>query len=108
MLISQHCSMGSRFWTTPRKTRARWWFWQLHFWTGLLAGLLWTVVGLTGSLLVFIPELRRFEVPGSTKVVPTGSPLPIQETVDRLLAQRPGDKMYSIYWDFKPDWGLNL
>jgi uncharacterized iron-regulated membrane protein len=100
--------MGSNFWTAPRKTRARWWFWHIHFWTGLLAGLLWTVVGLTGSLLVFIPELRRFEVPGSTKVVPTGRPLPIQETVDRLLAQRPGDRMYSIYWDFKPDWGLNL
>ena len=100
--------MGSRFWTTPRKTRARWWFWQIHFWTGLLAGLLWTVVGLTGSLLVFIPELRRVEVPGWTKVIPAARALPIQETVDRLLAQRPGDRMHSIYWDFKPEWGLNL
>jgi len=98
----------SSFWLAPRKTRARWWFWQIHFWMGLAAGLLWTIVGLTGSLLVFIPELRRLEVPGWTKVAPTDRPLPIQESVDRLLAQRPGDRMYSIYWDFKPDWGLNL
>lgn len=73
-----------------------------------MAGLLWVVIGLTGSLLVFIPELRRVEVPGWTKVVPTSHPLPIQDCVDKLLAERPGDKMFSIYWDFKPDWALNL
>jgi uncharacterized iron-regulated membrane protein len=100
--------MKTSFWTSPRKTRARWWLWQVHFWTGLLAGLLWTIVGVTGSLLVFIPELRRVEVSGWTKVTPTPRPLPIQETVDRLMAKRPGDRMYSIYWDFKPNWGLNL
>lgn len=100
--------MPSLFWTTPRQTRARWWFWQVHFWVGLVSGLLWVVVGLTGSLLVFIPEFRRLEVPGWTKVTPAGEALPIQTTVDLLLAKRPGDKMYSIYWDFKPDWGLNL
>jgi uncharacterized iron-regulated membrane protein len=99
---------NATFWTAPRKTWARRWFWQIHFWTGLIAGLLWTVVGLTGSLLVFIPELRRVEVSGWTKVAPMSRTLPIQETVDRLLAERPGDKMYSIYWDFKPNWALNL
>jgi uncharacterized iron-regulated membrane protein len=100
--------MKSSFWISPRKTRTRWWLWQIHFWTGLVAGLLWTVVGLTGSLLVFIPELRRIEVPGWTRVVPAGKPLSIQETVDELLAKRPGDRMHSIYWDFKPDWAVNL
>ncbi len=100
--------MGSGYWKSPRRTRVRRWFWQIHFWSGLLAGLLWTVVGLTGSLLVFIPELRRVEVPGWTKVAPTGHPLPIQQIVEGLLAKRPGDRMHSIYWDFKPDWALNL
>ncbi|MDQ6759934.1 MAG: PepSY domain-containing protein, partial [Acidobacteriota bacterium] len=66
------------------------------------------VVGLTGSLLVFIPELRRVEVPGWTKVVPTARALPIQTSVDRLLAERPGDRLFSMSWEFKPDWALNL
>lgn len=100
--------MAASFWTAPRKTRARWWFWQLHFWIGLIAGALWTVVGLTGSLIVFVPELRRTEVPGWTKVTPTAHALSIQQTVDTLLAHRPGDRMYSLYWDFKPEWALNL
>jgi uncharacterized iron-regulated membrane protein len=100
--------MPGNFWQSPRQTRARWWFWQIHFWCGLIAGLLWVVIGLTGSLLVFIPELRRVEIPGWTQVQPTGQALPIQASVDRLLADRPGDKLFSIYWDFKPTWGLNI
>ena len=98
----------SSFWKSPRQTKARWWLWQLHFWAGLSAGLLWLVIGLTGSLLVFIPELRRVEVPGWTKVVPTARALPIQTSVDRLLEKRPGDRMFSISWEFKPDWALNV
>ena len=98
----------SSFWKSPRQTKARWWLWQLHFWAGLSAGLLWLVIGLTGSLLVFIPELRRVEVPGWTKVVPTARALPIQTSVDRLLAERSGDRMFSISWEFKPDWALNV
>jgi uncharacterized iron-regulated membrane protein len=100
--------MSASFWTTPRQTRARWWFWQIHFWTGLVAGLLWLVIGLTGSIIVFVPELRRVEVPGWTKVVPAAQTIPIQKSVDLLLAQRPRDKMFSISWEFKPDWAINL
>lgn len=96
------------FWSAPRQTRLRFWAFQLHFYVGLAAGLLWLVIGLTGSLLVFIPELRRLEVPGWTRVAPDRAPLPTQTVVDALLRQRPGDRPVSIYWDFKPDWALNL
>jgi uncharacterized iron-regulated membrane protein len=96
------------FWTAPRKTRTRRWFWYIHFCAGLIAGLLWTVVGLTGSFLVFVPELRRLEVPGWTKVQPSGQPLPIERLAQNLLRERPGDQMNSMYWDFKPDWSLNF
>lgn len=96
------------FWRAPRKTRVRRWFWYVHFYAGLIAGLLWVVVGLTGSLLVFVPELRRLEVPGWTKVQPAGQPLPIETLAQSLLKERPGDHLYSMYWDFKPDWGLNF
>jgi uncharacterized iron-regulated membrane protein len=100
--------MPLSFWTSPRKTRARWWIFQIHFYAGLIAGLLWTVVGLTGSVIVFVPELRRVEVPGWTRVLPAGHALPIDEVVRRFQQQRPTDRMHSIYFDFKPDWGWNI
>jgi uncharacterized iron-regulated membrane protein len=96
------------FWTAPRKTRIRHWIFEIHFYGGLIAGLLWLVVGLTGSLIVFVPELRRVEVPGWTRVEPAGEPLPIETLAQNLLKERPGDSLYSMYWDFKPTWGLNF
>jgi uncharacterized iron-regulated membrane protein len=98
----------SSFWETPRKTVFRKWIFQIHFYAGLIAGLLWTVVGLTGSALVFVPELRRLEVPGWTRVQPVVESLPIETLVQRFQQQRPSDRMHSIYFDFKPDWGLNF
>jgi len=101
-------ALGTSFLTKPRQTRLRFWSIQLHFYLGLIAGLLWLVVGVTGSLLVFIPELRRLEVPGMSKVEIIGVPKPIEEVVGSLLRDRPGDRPFSIYWDFKPNWSLNF
>ena len=101
-------TQGRSFLAAPRQTRLRFWLFQLPFYAGLVAGLLWLVVGVSWSLLVFIPELRRLEVPGWTKVAQAGRPLPIQTIVNDLLASRPGDKPISIYWDFQPDWALNV
>jgi uncharacterized iron-regulated membrane protein len=100
--------MSHTFWQAPRKTRARRWIFNIHFYGGLIAGLLWTVVGVTGSVIVFVPELRRLEVPGWTKVRPDGTPLPIETLVKRFQRERPTDRMFSIYFDFKPDWALNF
>ncbi len=96
------------YWKNPRITAARRWFFQIHFYTGLIAGLLWVIIGLTGSFIVFVPELRRFEVPGFTQVQPAGRPLPVETIVQRLQQERPGDKLHSIYFDFKPDWAWNV
>jgi uncharacterized iron-regulated membrane protein len=61
----------------------------------------------SGSVIVFVPELRRVEVPGWTRVEPAASSLPLEVLLQRILKDRPGDRMISIYFDFKPDWGLN-
>ncbi|MBV8731107.1 MAG: PepSY domain-containing protein [Acidobacteriia bacterium] len=98
----------SSFWETPRKTAFRKWMFQIHFYAGLIAGLLWTVVGITGSAIVFVPELRRLEVPGWTRVEPTARPLPLETLIQRFQKERPTDRMHSIYFDFKADWGLNI
>ncbi len=97
-----------RFWQDPRKTAVRRWLFQIHFYAGLLAGILWTVVGLTGSAIVFVPELRRLEVPGWTRVEPMAQQLSVETLVGRFQRERPTDRMHSIYYDFTPDWGLNF
>jgi len=57
-------SLNGSFWTSPRKTSLRRWSFYVHFYAGLIAGILFSVVGITGSILVFVPELRVLEVPG--------------------------------------------
>ena len=96
------------FWREPQKTVARRWIFDIHFYAGLIAGLLWLVVGLTGSVIVFVPELRRLEVPGWTRVEPAGERLPIEELCQRILQERPGERMVNVQFDFKPSWGLNF
>jgi hypothetical protein len=84
--------MFGRFWRTPRKTAARRWIFQIHFYAGLIAGLLWTVVGATGSAIVFVPELRRFEVPGWTRVRPVGQALPLEPLREIGLPKAPSQE----------------
>jgi uncharacterized iron-regulated membrane protein len=98
----------SSFWKSPRKTVLRRWLFNIHFYAGLIAGLLWLVVSVTGSVVVFAPELRRLEVSGWTRVEPIGQPLPLETLLQHFHEERPTDKMYSIYFDFKPTWGLNF
>ena len=100
--------MAESYWRNPRKTVARRWIFQIHFYGGLIAGLLWTTVGITGSAIVFVPELRRLEVSGWTRVQPSGQPMPIETLVQRFHGERPTDRMHSIYFDFKPAWGWNF
>src|SRR5712692_5419530 len=100
--------MSLSFLDAPRKTALRRWMFNIHFYAGLMAGLLWLVVGLTGSLIVFVPELRRVEVPGWTKVSPAGQPLPLETLVQNVQHARPADQMQTIYCDFKPDWAWNF
>jgi uncharacterized iron-regulated membrane protein len=96
------------FWASPRKTKFRKWMFQIHFYLGLILGLLWTVIGLTGSLIVFVPELRRLEVPGWTRVNPSGSTLSLEKLFQRFQEERPNDKPVRIDFDFKPGWAVNF
>lgn len=98
----------SSFWKTPRNTAFRKLVFEIHFYAGLVAGLLWTVVGLTGSAIVFVPDLRRLEVPGWTRVEPAAHAMPLETLAHRILAARPADHIHNIYFDFKPDWGCNF
>lgn len=84
------------FWTSPRKTRLRWWIFYIHFFAGLIAGLLFSIVGITGSAIVFVPELRVLEVPGHAVVRPAGKALPFQLLAEKVQASRPRDDLDSF------------
>jgi uncharacterized iron-regulated membrane protein len=105
MELSEH---AISFWSVPHKTALRRWIFQTHFYAALFSGLVLTMLGLTGSLIVFIPELRRLEVPGATRVVPNGTPVPLEILCERFHQRRPGDTLISIYSDFKPTWALDF
>jgi uncharacterized iron-regulated membrane protein len=84
------------FWNNPRKTSVRRWAFYVHFYAGLLAGLLFTAVGITGSIIVFVPELRVLEVPGAANVRPVGKRLPLEILLQKVEESRPHDSLVTL------------
>jgi uncharacterized iron-regulated membrane protein len=108
-------SLNGSFWTSPRKTSLRRWSFYVHFYAGLIAGILFSVVGITGSVLVFVPELRVLEVPGHAVVRPTGQPLPLETLLQVIRKSRPNDFIESFSsaserdsFELAPDKALNF
>lgn len=103
------------FWSHPRKTALRRWSFYVHFYAGIVAGLLFSVVGITGSLLVYVPEWRVVEVPGGARVHPTGQRLSLQTLLEKVKATRPLDRVDNFTsaserdpFEFAPDKALNF
>ncbi len=108
-------SPDASFWTIPRKTSLRRWAFYVHFYAGLIAGLLFSVVGLTGSILVFVPELRVLEVPGHAEVHPIGQKLPLETLFQIIKKSRPNDFIESfssaserVSFELTPNKALNF
>jgi uncharacterized iron-regulated membrane protein len=89
-------SVPASFFIEPRKTALRRWFFYVHFYASLIAGMLFAVVGVTGSILVYIPELRVLEVPGRAVVQPIGARLPMDSIYRTIKASRPVDSIESF------------
>lgn len=70
-----------------RGNRALWR--RLHRWLGLTLGLPMVVFGLTGSVLVFWPEIDAALNPGLFEVVESRDPLPLQTSIDAAVRAAP-------------------
>ncbi|BCL34198.1 PepSY-associated TM helix domain-containing protein [Nostoc sp. MS1] len=72
----------------------------IHRYMGLVVGLILVVIGLTGSLLVFEPEIEDFLVAQKYgHIVPQGQPVSIDEvvtTINKEITKQPGMKIGSI------------
>jgi uncharacterized iron-regulated membrane protein len=66
----------------PRSFAAREWLFQIHLYTGLAAGLYALLIGVTGSALVFQPQMRDWLDRGLTRTAGSGPHI----SVDRALA----------------------
>lgn len=89
-------SLLSTLWFEPRRSRFRLWMFRVHQWAGVGAGLYLAMMGLTGSLSVFLPELRN------TLVAPVhgiaGQPrLGLQTLQGRIEEARPGLRLRAVY-----------
>lgn len=74
-------SLFSTFWEHPRKTWLRPALFQVHLWSGISVGLIATVVGLSGSAIVYKDALDRIITPALFSI--TAGP---RRSTDDLLA----------------------
>lgn len=80
--------------SSRRRWRAVWL--QLHLWGGLLLGGVFALLGLTGSILCFYPEIDLWLNPAQQVAAPATAPLPaLQPILDALRADRPA---YTAAW----------
>ncbi len=93
----QPASEVERIWFRPRESRVRLWMFNIHLYTGLALSVLTTIIGVTGSIIVYKPEMERLSAGPMSKVVPGASVLKISELYG--LAQRaiPGKRVERLY-----------
>jgi uncharacterized iron-regulated membrane protein len=66
------------------------WLVKLHLWSGLAAGVLLVLLGLTGSVLVFRPELEQYITRDWRQVEPAEARLPVDRWIELALQAVPG------------------
>lgn len=81
------------------QTRSRIFFYKLHQHLGLWIGVLFVLLGITGSLLTFYPEIDAFITSG---IKPTG------QIIDKLSAQKIYDVLRQEYPERKGSWRIEL
>lgn len=74
---------------------------SVHKYTGLLAGALLAVTGISGSILVFDHRLDEMLTPAVMTAAPSGDPAPLQDVVDAARAAA-GDQPTRIYIARRP------
>ena len=89
----------SLFVRRPQATAFRSVVFQIHLWSGLVLGLYALATGLTGSVLVFEPELQANAYPQYFKIADAGAPLADPEVVLGHVEQAyPGFRVSSVNW----------
>ncbi len=86
-----------RLWHNPRKSRLRVWMFNIHLYCGLALGIVVTIIGLTGSLIVYKPETERLMSAAIASVQPGGARASIDDLYRNVHAFRPADRIDRLY-----------
>ena len=76
---------------------------NLHLYTALVAGLFIVILGVTGSIMAFEPELDVLFNPSLFKVQPGPTPLPVADIIGTLKAAYPHQKIGILELPSAPD-----
>lgn len=100
------------FWRRPRLLWLRKPVFYVHMVLGLSIGLLVSITCLTGSLIVYKPEIESLMLGRVSHVIPAadGRTVSLQSAYDAVQQQHPGCKMVQAYLHAEPDlaWSFDL
>ena len=86
-----------RFWHNPRASRCRLWIFNIHLYCGLALSIVITIVGLTGSLIVYKPETERLLSRDKAVVQPLPATVSAQQLYRTVHAVRPTHRIDRLY-----------
>ena len=86
-----------RLWRNPRTSTLRVWIFNIHLYSGLALGLVITILGLTGSLIVYKPETERLFSAAMAHVQPLGRIVSVADLYRSVHAFRPADRIDRLY-----------
>lgn len=81
----------------PSRLRLRKLVFDVHHYVGLIIGLFVLVVGVSGSAIVFEPEMTRALNANLTRVTRSASRVSLQSIIDTLQREQPGIRLLRIY-----------
>src|SRR4028118_1705606 len=70
---------------------------KLHLYLGLVVGIFIAAIALTGSLLVFDPEIERFFNPQLLQVIPQAERRPLENVLQIVEKAYPQNQAFSIF-----------
>ncbi|MBM3774043.1 MAG: PepSY domain-containing protein, partial [Acidobacteria bacterium] len=91
----------------PYGLRARRWIFQVHLWTGLIAGLHLALLGITGSLTMFRDDVARARYSEAVRVTPEGG-YSLERSAQALLREYPAGKILAIHLSGPRDESLEV
>jgi uncharacterized iron-regulated membrane protein len=77
------------FWDKPRQSALRKALFQIHLWSGLIAGLYVVLIGITGSILVYRYEIEHAINPALNRITRGQGRASVQKVYDDLRAKYP-------------------
>ena len=106
----EHSDSGrlwQRWLRQPKKPASKAIF-QIHLWTGIAVGLYVAVVCVSGSALVFRPELSRYFSRGPVIVAGSGTPLSDEQLTEIALRQNPEYRLRNLWRNKDPQAAIEV